>query len=565
MNVGDFGATGDERTDDTFAIQSAINAVASAGGGCVHFPPGRYSIENIINIGVDNLNITGSPGTVIVEDIADPEDAFIPLLAQKNRELGFITHGIDSIVAELEQLGRENLEELRCALEETFPYIECRLSEDAYVYDFKEYDTEETGRVKRWIVVDGDRNYIIRAIEGSGTLTVSLIETIRNLTIKDITIEFLQAGPCSASGIQLNACVDFYVENVRIIGDGSGMNGSITNGISCSYHQSTGIFQGVIVKGLSKPGFYAADGSDIRFEGCVSKNCYATYPPPPDEPWKVPGFLVGNAKNVVLTNCQAYDNSGPGVQISCLGTVPSRPYSNVQIVGGHFHRNQHGILTGTQTSEPGKNLQIIGVDCSDNTSFGIRIAAAINVLITNCIAAQNQVGIFLTDIAPGQGIEDQTNLVTVRGCQIYNNMDYGIILRATNDVTVENSRIYHSVAGRQPNGIGIWYYEVTTDYGEVVPWLSGASRKKNTNVRIVDVDFHPMTEEETPINHLEGNESAVETGYYRLQSSTLGNPNGNVYAPHGSEYTDLQTGSKYLKNGGFDNENWFCIRSSESP
>src|SRR5262245_48891784 len=39
-----FNAAGDGRTDDRAAIQSAIDAVAAAGGGCVYFPAGTYVI-----------------------------------------------------------------------------------------------------------------------------------------------------------------------------------------------------------------------------------------------------------------------------------------------------------------------------------------------------------------------------------------------------------------------------------------------------------------------------------------------------------------------------------------
>jgi len=44
LNVRDFGATGDNNTDDTAAIQNAINAAINAGGGTVYFPVGNYRI-----------------------------------------------------------------------------------------------------------------------------------------------------------------------------------------------------------------------------------------------------------------------------------------------------------------------------------------------------------------------------------------------------------------------------------------------------------------------------------------------------------------------------------------
>jgi hypothetical protein len=42
ISVKDFGAVGDGITDDTAAIQAAINAVIAAGGGDLYFPEGKY-------------------------------------------------------------------------------------------------------------------------------------------------------------------------------------------------------------------------------------------------------------------------------------------------------------------------------------------------------------------------------------------------------------------------------------------------------------------------------------------------------------------------------------------
>lgn len=44
-NVKDYNAKGDGSTDDTLAIQSALNAAYTAGGGAVFLPPGTYSID----------------------------------------------------------------------------------------------------------------------------------------------------------------------------------------------------------------------------------------------------------------------------------------------------------------------------------------------------------------------------------------------------------------------------------------------------------------------------------------------------------------------------------------
>lgn len=51
ISVKDFGAVGDGVTDDTVAIQSAINYVATLSrGGCVYYPAGRYLVGSTISV-----------------------------------------------------------------------------------------------------------------------------------------------------------------------------------------------------------------------------------------------------------------------------------------------------------------------------------------------------------------------------------------------------------------------------------------------------------------------------------------------------------------------------------
>lgn len=58
FNVRDYGAKGDNATDDTAAIQAAINACATAGGGNVYFPAGQYVVAGALqtNVGGENPN-----------------------------------------------------------------------------------------------------------------------------------------------------------------------------------------------------------------------------------------------------------------------------------------------------------------------------------------------------------------------------------------------------------------------------------------------------------------------------------------------------------------------------
>lgn len=58
-DVRAYGAVGDGTTDDTAAIQSAINAIDTAGGGVVFIPKGTYKITSALS-GVSNITLLGS-------------------------------------------------------------------------------------------------------------------------------------------------------------------------------------------------------------------------------------------------------------------------------------------------------------------------------------------------------------------------------------------------------------------------------------------------------------------------------------------------------------------------
>ncbi len=54
FDVTDFGAQGNGVTDDTAAIQAAIDAAAAIGGGVVWFPPGTFPLASSLQIGARN-------------------------------------------------------------------------------------------------------------------------------------------------------------------------------------------------------------------------------------------------------------------------------------------------------------------------------------------------------------------------------------------------------------------------------------------------------------------------------------------------------------------------------
>lgn len=63
FSVGDYGAVGDGTTDDTAAIQAAIDAAEAAGGGEVKLLGNTYLISSTLNINESNVSLRGEGDT----------------------------------------------------------------------------------------------------------------------------------------------------------------------------------------------------------------------------------------------------------------------------------------------------------------------------------------------------------------------------------------------------------------------------------------------------------------------------------------------------------------------
>ena len=106
VSVKDFGAVGDGVTDDRAAIQLAINAVQTAGGGQVYFPAGTYLIDsNPINPGTtfperDGLVVTAS-------NISFYGDGKASIIKQSNNNVTLVA--IDGSLSPINSFSIENL------------------------------------------------------------------------------------------------------------------------------------------------------------------------------------------------------------------------------------------------------------------------------------------------------------------------------------------------------------------------------------------------------------------------------------------------------------------------
>jgi len=85
-----YGATGDGSTDDTGAIQAAINAAVDAGGGLVYFPPGTYNITSGLSVaGSSAITLLGAGADeTIIEQQTDAVDAWLEMAGDGTQVIG---------------------------------------------------------------------------------------------------------------------------------------------------------------------------------------------------------------------------------------------------------------------------------------------------------------------------------------------------------------------------------------------------------------------------------------------------------------------------------------------
>lgn len=103
-SVLEHGASGDGATDDTAAIQNAIDAVSAAGGGILFFPAGVYIISATINFKA-NVVLEGEFGGTMIE-MAD--DSNIPGMFKSSGAIPFF--GMRDMILNGNRLNQTNLD-----------------------------------------------------------------------------------------------------------------------------------------------------------------------------------------------------------------------------------------------------------------------------------------------------------------------------------------------------------------------------------------------------------------------------------------------------------------------
>jgi len=214
INIKDFGAKGDGTTNDTLAIQNAINYVAGLGGGTVFFPKGRYLVDQI-TLNVSNVTLSGDQATLVsnlpvTADLAASTMIFAnPTVVRSNIvPTADITKGDYTISFS----DVSNIQVGDFILVTTSKYEGNSGSSNYFL-----------GSIRYVKAINGNQLTLDSGIENSLSITtdnvkVNVIRAIKNITIKGL--DFQLKYDSKEIGIWIKYCMNVTVTDCKLYGGG---------------------------------------------------------------------------------------------------------------------------------------------------------------------------------------------------------------------------------------------------------------------------------------------------------------------------------------------------------
>lgn len=424
FDVTKYGAKGDGKTNDAPAIQAAIDACCTAGGGCVLLPGGH----------------TFRSGSLVLK-------------AQVNFHLesGAILKASDSL-ADYAPLGTQP--EPRMKGEKVPSYVNCEYNGVPARYFLYAKDADSIcisglgqidGTEEMWY---SDQNQY--HIEGSfyPRIPLILLEHVNHLTVKNITL--------TRSGfwtLQMVGCRDVLIDGIRILNNLKMAN---CDGIDPDHCQNVRISNCHIVCAddcivLKCSGAYPQYGpcENIQISGCTLTSTSAAL--------KIGTESEADFRNIVAENCSiSRTNRGIALQLRDCGNIENVCFSNINIETRRFSDQWWG------KAEP---ISITAI----NRKAGIQVGHIRNVHFQNinCIGEN---GVFLHG-SPHSILEDisfdrvrvtlrkitqwPTNTYDLRPCEgagLYHTKINGFFCKYTKDVTYRDVRVFCENSAKEAFG-----------------------------------------------------------------------------------------------------------------
>ena len=416
VSVKDFGAVGDGVTNDTTAINLAIVAVGSAGGGTVYFPSGTYIVDRVggaaanfdldvcIDVQYSNVNLVGAGrGATVIKKAQNATTAHVIKLGRRvalgppnivndcsisnltvygnrltavsadNNSNIDVSSGAARIV--IEQI--ESVESLGYGIGmQRDAFVHCRIS-DAYIADCNRDGID-------W-KMDVNNSGYGNIVENVTVLRFGLTTTSGNpqagVDVRTgISIENVYVGEFGANntGVRINTSIDTTtaqqstINNARSVSTGgvdskgfqfTGFNGRYSNlyaegaEIGCWVRSQKAQFTNIVAKGCGT-GVYVFANAGNAINDNVFVNVYASDAPAPDgKGIRVTGSAADLVSNIFI-NPVTENNATDDVLIGA---------------GVLYTKFIGGSIRAGRVSDSGVSTQFVGCgDVAGPVQFGRR-------------------------------------------------------------------------------------------------------------------------------------------------------------------------------------------------
>lgn len=399
-----FGATGNGSTNDTSAIQAAIDALAA--GQTLFFPKGTYMYSTLA-VTTANITIRGEGRGTVLKQITGTTDN------------GLILTGADGFVIRDMAFNGNALDNRQVRIEGD---TDGGLIDNIHISNCTEAGLDIQGSSLNIDV----RNSTFTTCE-YGAWTAGATTTYINFTnckFNNNTTDGLLLTFCT--GVKITDCdfnsntedgfsvasttVDVQVTNCRAISNGH--DGFDTAGVS------NGVFTNCIAKSNTYMGFGLSTPTDgIQIIGCVGIDNTLS------------GIGIGPVSNVIIVGGKYNSNDGLGIDINNS--------TNVQVIGTECSENDHSGINAKGTSS---YIQLIGNRCFNNNQDSLTYSGIYLVDTTDSIVMGNLCYDTQETATQDIGIKEftgcQRNVITGNSC--FGNVTYQINANSSSTIVTNN-------------------------------------------------------------------------------------------------------------------------------